>query len=98
MEKYRGVLLDADNTLFDYDRAESEALEETLAKVAPAAPLAQAVEAYRAINSRYWKRFEAGEVDVARLQSGRWEELYAALGIAGDPAIAAGGYVMALSE
>jgi hypothetical protein len=45
MGKYRGVLLDADNTLFDYDRAESDALEETLAEAAPGVPRARAVEA-----------------------------------------------------
>jgi len=98
MAKYRGVLLDADNTLFDYDRAESEALEETLAEVAPGAPRARAVDAYRAINSRYWKRFEAGEIDAAGLQSGRWKDLFAALEVPGDPVRAASGYVTALSE
>jgi len=97
MDKYRGVLLDADNTLFDYDRAEAEALDETLAEAAPGAPRAQALQAYRAINSRYWKRFEAGEIDVAGLQYGRWSDLFSSLGVAGDPARAAAGYVTALS-
>ena len=98
MGKYRGVLLDADNTLFDYDRAESEALDETLSETAPGVPRAQAVESYRQINARYWKRFEAGEVDAAGLQSGRWEDLFATLGLDGDPSRAASGYVAALSR
>jgi len=97
MREYRGVLLDADNTLFDYNRAESEALEETLAEAAPGVPRLRAVEAYRAINSRYWTRFEAGEIDAASLKSGRWEDLFSALGIDGSPARAAAAYVTALS-
>ncbi|HTO22412.1 MAG TPA: YjjG family noncanonical pyrimidine nucleotidase [Spirochaetia bacterium] len=98
MGKYRGVLLDADNTLFDYDRAESEALDETLSEVAPRVPRARAVESYRQINARYWKRFEAGEVDAAGLQSGRWNDLFVTLGLDGDPSRAASGYVAALSR
>jgi 2-haloacid dehalogenase len=97
MAKYRGVLLDADNTLFDYDRAESEALEETLAESAPGVPRTEALDAYRAINSRYWKLFEAGKIDTAGLQSGRWKDLFAALGISGDPVRTASSYVTALS-
>ncbi len=97
MAKYRGVLFDADNTLFDYDRAESEALEETLSAAAPGVPRGQAVDTFRRINSRYWKRFEAGEVDAAGLRSGRWTDLFAALGASGDPARAATSYVTALS-
>lgn len=98
MKEYRGVLLDADNTLFDYDRAESEALEEILAEAAPAVPRPRAMDAYRSINARYWRQFEAGEVDAAQLQSGRWRDLFSTLGVAGDPARAAAGYVGALSR
>ena len=35
MKTYRGFLFDADNTIFDYDRAETEALTETLSEVPP---------------------------------------------------------------
>jgi 2-haloacid dehalogenase len=98
MKGYHGVLLDADNTLFDYDRAETEALEETLAEAAPSVPPARALDAYRLINARYWKRFEAGEVDAAGLQSGRWNDLFSTLGIPGEPARTAAAYVAALSR
>ena len=98
MKNYRGVLLDADNTLFDYDRAETEALDETLADAAPGAPRAQAVEAYREINAGYWKLYEQGKIDSAGLQSGRWADLFRQLGIRGDPAAAAEFYIMTLSK
>jgi len=98
MKEYRAVLLDADNTLLDYDRAEAEALEETLGDAAPNVPREQAIAEYRVINHRYWKRFEAGEVDAAGLQSGRWKDLFATLGLTGDPARTAAAYVGALSR
>ena len=47
MKEYRGVLLDADNTLFDYDRAEAEALDETFAGTIPDVPRGEAAETYR---------------------------------------------------
>jgi 2-haloacid dehalogenase len=98
MKIYRGVLLDADNTLFDYDRAEAEALHETLDSAAPGAPRDQAVEAYREINAGYWKLYEQGKVDPAGLQSGRWGDLFRRMGLPGDPAAAADEYISRLSR
>jgi len=98
MDKYRGVLLDADNTLFDYDRAEGEALAETLALAAPGAPREAAMAAYRVINARYWKLFEKGEIDAAGLQSGRWADLFRETGLSGSPAATAETYVARLSQ
>ena len=76
MKNYRGVLLDADNTLFDYDRAEAEALGRDARLRRAGAPRDPAVEAYREINARYWKLYEQGKVDSAGLQSGRWGDLF----------------------
>ncbi len=70
MKTYRGFLFDADNTLFDYDRAETEALDETLAHAAPSVPRGQRRDAYRAINAGYWKRFEQGALTLAALKVG----------------------------
>jgi 2-haloacid dehalogenase len=97
MKTYGGVLLDADNTLFDYDRAEAEALEETFAHAIPDVPREQAAEAYREINARYWKRFEQGSITAAGLQMGRWADLFHHLGRTGDPSTAAAIYVARLS-
>jgi 2-haloacid dehalogenase len=97
MKIYRGVLLDADNTIFDYDRAEAEALGETFASVIPEVPRAEAAEAYRGINSRYWKLFEQGAVTAAGLQTGRWIDLFQQLGCAGNASEAASAYVARLS-
>ncbi|HET6451556.1 MAG TPA: YjjG family noncanonical pyrimidine nucleotidase [Spirochaetia bacterium] len=98
MKNYDGVLLDADNTLFDYDRAEAEALEETLADVAPDSPRARARETYHVINAGYWRRFEAGEIDAAGLRLGRWADTFRALGLRADPARASVDYVSRLAS
>ena len=75
MKKYDIFLIDADNTLYDYDKAEAHALktafgffgfnytEEILIK-------------YREINSRVWRDYEKGEISKDELQTARFEQLF----------------------
>lgn len=98
IRKYRGFLLDADNTLFDYDSAEREALEETFHDAAPRVPLAHALEVYRPINTGWWKRFESAEVSLADLKVGRFVDVLAALGVPGDARRTATAYLERLSR
>jgi 2-haloacid dehalogenase len=94
---FLGYLLDADNTLFDFDRAEREALAETLAAVCPAPPPPGVFAEYHRINAGLWKRFEQGEVDQAGLRVERFLLLFRSLGLAGDPRRAAELFVEALA-
>jgi len=96
MKTYRGFLFDADNTLFDYDAAETQALDATLARWLPGVPPLAAREAYRAINARYWAALEKGSVRMAELKVGRFAELLAALDAPGDPAAISTFYLEAL--
>jgi 2-haloacid dehalogenase len=98
VKKYRGFLLDADNTLLDYDRAESEALEETLDEAAPLAERSQARAAYREINGGWWRRYEQGAVTAAALKVGRFADLMEALHLGGDAAAVARGYLARLGS
>jgi 2-haloacid dehalogenase len=98
MKKYRGFLFDADNTLFDYDRAEAEALDETVAEAIAGVPPEKARSAYRLINAGYWKRFEQAEVSREELKVGRFSDLLAALGVGGDARAMADGYLVRLSR
>lgn len=62
MPRYKYVLLDADMTLFDFERSEAEALEEVLtARGYPAD--AETTSLYRRINSALWDAAARGEVD-----------------------------------
>lgn len=85
MKTYRGFLFDADNTLFDYDRAETEAITETIVRFLPNVPLPQALATYHEINSGYWRRFERGDITLRELKPARFASLLEALDCAGDP-------------
>jgi len=98
MKSYRGFLFDADNTLFDYDRAEKEALAEAIAAAAPGIPDGAAVSAYRAVNADYWKRFEEGSVTLDELKIGRFRDFLGSLGARGDPEALSAAYCAALSR
>mgnify|MGYP002947480155 CR=1 FL=1 len=54
MAKYYCVLFDADNTLLNFDAAESKALAETLVNYG-IEPDAETVQTYRTINEELWK-------------------------------------------
>jgi 2-haloacid dehalogenase len=96
MKTYRGFLFDADNTLFDYDAAESQALDETLERWTPTAPRDAARSAYKAINRRWWDALEKGATKMAELKIGRFADLLAVLKLAGDPEAISASYLAAL--
>ncbi len=98
MKRYKGFLFDADNTIFDYDRAETEALTATLGAALPAVPLEEALEAYRGINAGFWRKFEQGIVSLEELKSGRFQGLLDALRTEGDAGAISAQYLQQLSE
>ena len=98
MKRYRGFLFDADNTLFDYDRAETEALDETVARAAPSVPRDRARAAYRVINAGYWKRFEQGALTLDALKVGRFADFLQELGVEGEPSLLSIEYLARLSR
>lgn len=69
MPRYDTVLFDADNTLFDFLRAEREALLDALTFMG-ITPTEEMVQVYSAINDSFWKKLERGEItkDALRLQ------------------------------
>jgi YjjG family noncanonical pyrimidine nucleotidase len=97
MKRYRGFLLDADNTLFDYDRAEIEALTETLGEALPGVSLQKALECYREINVGFWRKFERGSISLEELKVGRFRTLLDSLGCTGDPGAISSRYLTQLS-
>jgi 2-haloacid dehalogenase len=95
--RYDWLLLDADGTLFDYDRAEAAALDATLIETGLGAR-DDAVETYRQINSAVWEAFERGEILQAALRTARFERLFAALGIDADAAAVSEQYLTHLGQ
>ncbi len=84
MSRYDIVLLDADGTLFDFDRSEREALRETFSVLE--LPFSEEIYAdYHATNQGYWKRLERGEVSVSELKLCRFRDLFIHHGLWRDP-------------
>ena len=60
--KYSTLLLDLDNTLLDFNKAEYHAIKTVLKKYDLPDDDKTAV-LYSEINLKYWKRFEKGEIE-----------------------------------
>lgn len=97
MSRYHTVLLDADNTLFDFTRAEREAIGQTL-RFFDIAPSEERIALYSKINLGVWKRLERGEITKSALRTTRFGEFGEALGISLDAVKAADVYQDFLSE
>jgi YjjG family noncanonical pyrimidine nucleotidase len=89
MRTFRGFLLDADNTLLDYDRAEREAFLEAAAPALAGVPPEEAHAAYSRINSEHWARFERGAITAGELKAGRFRVLLDSFGLRSDEAAVA---------
>ena len=94
---YAWVLLDADGTLFDYDRAESTALEGTFAELAlPYRP--EVLDVYRLVNGRLWLDLEQGKTTPERIRVERFQALFTELGVDADPADFSQRYLASLAR
>ena len=80
----RVVLLDLDDTVFDFLYAEAEALR-SLLRFYGIEPTEQTVQRYSEINDAHWKRLERQELTRAEVQVGRFEQLFGELGVTVDP-------------
>ncbi len=99
---YEILLLDADNTLLDFDRAEDAALRETFARYG--LPFDEQVkEMYETVNHRLWEAYENGEIEHHVILERRFRDVFAQMGVT-DPlagfeqeyqlALGRGGYLL----
>lgn len=91
------LLIDMDDTVLDFKKAERVAIEKTL-RFAGIAPTDQVCTLYSQINDGYWKRLERKEVTRKQLQVGRFADLLQACGVEGDPAACAANYMGNLAQ
>lgn len=75
---YEILLMDIDNTLFNFDMAEDKAIHVALAHY-DIEPTDEVVNKFKVINKGLWKQFERGEITKERLLAKRFEELFAFL-------------------
>lgn len=85
-KKYKYILFDADNTLFDFDAAEREAFL-SLGKLDPRVFREENYGLYHRINDSAWKRLERREITKRTLKRLRFSELYEALSLPVDEAL-----------
>ena len=83
MAKYYCILFDADNTLLDFDAAESKALADTL-RAYGIEPDAETVQTYRTINEELWHQLEKGQIRREKLMAERFTRFLKAVNAAGS--------------
>lgn len=93
--KYKAVLIDADDTILDFEAAEEKAL--TLLLDHLKLPETASAE-YRRINRECWKAFEAGTMTQPQLRLARFERFCAACAPSVLPESAAKFYESALAQ
>ncbi len=82
MIKY--VFLDIDDTLLDFGKAEAAAIKKTFERLGiPATP--EVIARYSRINDEHWARLERREITRKQVLTGRFDTLFAELGIKNVP-------------
>ena len=77
------VLLDLDDTILDFHKAEHIALSATLCELG-IEPTEAVLKRYSEINLAHWKRLELGELTRPEVLHGRFTQLFAEMGVDGD--------------
>lgn len=83
MKKYRTILFDADNTLFDFEACEREALSQTFKQYGYDIS-EDIITTYKRINTHLWKQYELGLMDRKTVIYSRFGLLFRELGIEND--------------
>jgi len=91
------LLLDADDTLFDFHASEVEAFSQTLRQYG-VEPTPVRLHRYHEINQGYWKLFEQGRIEKPDLLTRRFADFFAELGLTPDPAEVNDRYLHQLSQ
>ena len=94
---YKFLLLDLDDTILDFHKAEYFALRKTLEHFG-LDPSDEVCARYSVINQAHWEALERKEMTREQVLVGRYEVLFAEYGIAADAAACAAFYADALSQ
>ncbi len=94
--RYKALLIDADETLFDFHAAEENAINEINALVNICD--ADAQKNYSAINAQCWRDYEKGLITQDEVKVRRFREYLALYGVDADPVLIGEKYADALSK
>ena len=99
IQNYQWLIFDADNTLFDYDKAEKLALLKTLDDYDICYSQDSIIDTYHKINHKLWMQFETGEVkSQAEIKQKRTSQLFETLKVKRDIHQFADDYLINLSR
>lgn len=94
---YTWLFFDADDTLFDYGKAEGYALSAALAQTGLPAS-GDVLPAYQEINQSVWKEFEQGTISAVDLRLVRFARLFERLDLVANAETFSQRYLAALSQ
>ncbi len=75
LKNLKGILVDFDGTLTDYEKSSTLALEEFFKQYLPAESIPIAIEEYHKINSELWKKFEKQEITLDEVRITRFKAM-----------------------
>lgn len=81
--KYETILIDLDDTLLDFSKAEQKALEKTLLHYVGKVE-EETIQLYKEINTQLWKKLDEGDLTRQELYRSRFTLLFKELGIKKD--------------
>jgi 2-haloacid dehalogenase len=96
--QYTWILFDADNTLFDYNRAETSALRSTFKELRISPYTSTVQKAYRLINGKLFKEYENNRITSGRLRTERFAQLFSEMNIIADTKVFSNRYLAHLAE
>ena len=95
--KFDTILLDIDNTLFDFRKSSYEALVKAFGEIGIAFT-EQDMQHYEVFNNQMWRSFELGEIEKDVIYVERFRRYFAFAGIQADPAALNARYLYELGE
>lgn len=96
--KYEVILFDADETLFDFNKAEESALEKAMVEHGAVYDSNHHLVHYREINRGIWDEFERNLITAKELKIERCRRFFEKLGMSIDPKEFSDSYLTALGE
>ena len=81
--RYRGILIDADDTLFDFQAGNRNAVRRLMDEIGYRHP--DRYDQYETINQSCWAELERGLMTQSQLQTERFTRFFTRYGVPGDP-------------
>jgi putative hydrolase of the HAD superfamily len=97
MKKYDLVIFDADHTLFDFDKAEENALSLMMEEMG-SRMCGERLALYRKLNMELWKLFEKKKIGQEEIKIERFRRFFKKIGLDADFNVASSVYLEYLSQ